>query len=444
IERERAIGYLGLRGGLFYHPNGKDVVYAAGGTIVISDLNEPHMQGILRGHDGMINCIALSKSGRYVASGQGGENSDAIIWSFDKQSLLYRMSEHDHGVTAVAFSDDDRLLCTIGSLEDRKILIWDVSNGCIVTIAQHDPVPTTAVAWGGMVRDVKRRDTRDHLLATAGDKKIVLWCLNPYTGDISRERIVCEARGTLVRDITVLTFSEDKESLCCATSTGDFITVDMRTKSVGRAVPAARLGVLSLLCHPQGTVTGGGDGTVTLFDLRSRDFAQTTLQGGVVAMSFSPDRSEIVAGTNQGRMYRILMETLSSLVVSESHCGSVTCVSYALGVSDRFATASEDGTLRIWDVSDYRVLTTAVVRDAGKPLCMVLTQQDLLLSGWLDGQIRTHDTDSGQALWSISNAHAGGVTSLAISHNQRYIMTGGREGELRVWEMRSRDLVSSL
>ena len=83
---------------------------------------------------------------------------------------------------------------------------------------------------------------------------------------------------------------------------------------------------------------------------------------------------QIVAGTNQGRIYRVRLDNLASIVVSENHRGSVTCVSYARGVSDRFATASVDGTVRVWDTADYGVLTTAVVRDAGEPLCLVLTQ----------------------------------------------------------------------
>lgn len=83
-----------------------------------------------------------------------------------------------------------------------------------------------------MPRDIKRRDTRNYLLATAGNKKIVLWYLDPYTGDVSHERIVCEARGSLVRDIQALSFSEDGEILRCATSTGDFVGVDLRSKQV--------------------------------------------------------------------------------------------------------------------------------------------------------------------------------------------------------------------
>lgn len=80
------------------------------------------------------------------------------MWSFQDRALLFRLAEHDHGVAFVDFSHDDRLLLSGGVPEDRKILIWDMSNGCIVSIVQHDPAPTTVAAWGGMVRcGMKRR-----------------------------------------------------------------------------------------------------------------------------------------------------------------------------------------------------------------------------------------------------------------------------------------------
>lgn len=68
----------------------------------------------------------------------------------------------------------------------------------------------------------------------------------------------------------------------------------------------------------------------------------------------------------------------------------------------------------------------------------------MMLTGWRDGQIRSHDADTGQLLWSIDNAHAHGVTSLVVSHNERFLVTGGMEGELRVWELRSRELVRTI
>jgi hypothetical protein len=37
-----------------------------------------------------------------VASGQHGENADAIVWDYESKRLLYRMSEHDHGIQVCA------------------------------------------------------------------------------------------------------------------------------------------------------------------------------------------------------------------------------------------------------------------------------------------------------------------------------------------------------
>lgn len=44
----------------------------------------------------------------------------------------------------------------------------------------------------------------------------------------------------------------------------------------------------------------------------------------------------------------------------------------------------------------------------------------------------------------IDNAHPGGVMSLVLSHNKRFILTGGPAGEVRLWELRTRDLISHL
>ena len=52
------------------------------------------------------------------------------------------------------------------------------------------------------------------------------------------------------------------------------------------------------------------------------------------------------------------------------------------------------------DSSDYSVLTTVTVRDAGEPNCLAYTL-DFIITGWEDGRVRAHESDSGQFLWLI-------------------------------------------
>ena len=98
MELEHAIGYLSLPGGLYCHPNGTDLIHAAGGTVIVADLHDPHRQQILRGHDANVTCLAVSGSGRLIASGQAGENADVLVWDTASRQILYRLSEHDYGI----------------------------------------------------------------------------------------------------------------------------------------------------------------------------------------------------------------------------------------------------------------------------------------------------------------------------------------------------------
>ena len=126
---------------------------------MICDLNDPSNQIFLRGHDDDIVTIALSKPGNLIASGQVGINSDVCVWDFKSRKLLYRLAEHDHGVSSVAFTDDEvsmrkksqrdhlpplppslfspsqntknkskKLLVTIGDQIDKRLIIWDMST----------------------------------------------------------------------------------------------------------------------------------------------------------------------------------------------------------------------------------------------------------------------------------------------------------------------------
>ncbi len=69
---------------------------------------------------------------------------------------------------------------------------------------------------------------------------------------------------------------------------------------------------------------------------------------------------------------------------------------------------------------------------------------ECLVTGWTDGKVRCFDGETGQLLWELADVHKGGVSALAVSHNQRFLMTGGVEGSVRVWDIKSRELVSHM
>lgn len=99
--------------------------------------------------------------------------------------------------------------------------------------------------------------------------------------------------------------------------------------------------------------------------------------------------------------------------------------------SDRFATLSTDQSIRIWDASDYSVVTKCSVQGLSSivvPTSLAYSP-DVLISGWMDGTIRCFGCETGEFLWQIEHAHVDGVTALVLSHNERFLVTGGSQGK---------------
>ena len=85
------------------------------------------------------------------------------MWDYAQKRAIFRLSEHDHEVSHIDFSHDDKLLISTGNQLDGKLFIWNTANGHIVS--NINLIPSTFseapryVKWGGFVKDVKLRPT---------------------------------------------------------------------------------------------------------------------------------------------------------------------------------------------------------------------------------------------------------------------------------------------
>ena len=69
-----------------------------------------------------------------------------------------------------------------------------------------------------------------------------------------------------------------------------------------------------------------------------------------------------------------------------------------------------------------------------------------ITSGWHDGKVRAFLPQSGKLLYTINDAHINGVTAIASTKCSTRLVTGGINGEIRIWKLgrQSQTIESSL
>jgi len=124
---------------------------------------------------------------------------------------------------------------------------------------------------------------------------------------------------------------------------------------------------------------------------------KTQLFGSIHGLSVSPDGMQLLTASDRGFIYRVRSNDFSQMLMCENHTAPVLSVWFMAGVSDKFITCSEDGTIRLWDSNNYSVTARCVAPTnssaALHPICAVFTDE-VILSGWSDGKIRAFRVDN--------------------------------------------------
>lgn len=72
---------------------------------------------------------------------------------------------------------------------------------------------------------------------------------------------------------------------------------------------------------------------------------KTQLLGSINGLCSSLDGIQILTATDKGFIYRMRTSDFSKMLLCENHTEPVLDVTYMAGISDKFSTCSEDGTI---------------------------------------------------------------------------------------------------
>uniref|UniRef100_A0A9J8CBH0 WD repeat-containing protein 26 n=1 Tax=Cyprinus carpio carpio TaxID=630221 RepID=A0A9J8CBH0_CYPCA len=301
-----------------------------------------YTQQILTEHCNEVWFCKFSNDGTKLAS--GSKDTTVIIWQVDPDSLqlkqLKTLEGHAYGVSYLAWSPDDSYLIACGPDDCSELWLWSVQTGELRTkMSQSHEDSLTSVAWnpdgkrfvtGGQRGQFYQCDLDGNLLDSwEGVRVQCLWCVSDgrtVLASDTHQRI----RGYNFEDLTDRNIVQEDHPIMSFT--------------------VSKNGRLALL----NVATQG----VHLWDLQDRVLVrkyQGVTQGFYTIHSCFGGYNEdfIASGSEDHKVY--IWHKRSELPIAEltGHTRTVNCVSWNPVLPGLMASASDDGTVRVWGPAPF-------------------------------------------------------------------------------------------
>ncbi|KAJ2781019.1 ribosome biogenesis protein ytm1 [Coemansia javaensis] len=324
---------------------------------------------------------------------------------------------HDDWISSVAAASADRFV--VGSF-DGVVRVWSSQSECEAELRGHAAAVKGVAAAG----DAGSRKTRVAAVSGSQDRTAIGWgvkggkwrALYAARGHTDSVEAVAVNPGgthfvTASADATIRfwTLAAPRESEDAGDG-GAAQPAAKKRRAGGAAdvVTKAAIGTLSGHVGPVTSVrfsaddetqvfSGGWDHTVRTWDVAAGVNVATSLCDAVVLGVDYSAHSRLVATGHADRAVRLWDPRASDGAVVKlrltGHAGFVPAVSWAPGSAHMLASASHDGSIKVWDVRSRTPLYTvhaAAAADRGKKLLALDWHRALLLAGGESGSLRIH------------------------------------------------------
>ncbi len=394
---------------LAFSPDGRTLASgSADHKVRLWDVAAKQPGHVLRGHTDDVYAVAFSPDGKRLAS--GSLDHTVRLWEVASGELIGELRGHGDKVQAVAFSPDDRFLAS-GSW-DRTVRLWDARSGEAVKVLARQDSRVLSLSFSAdgehlltgtgdhpgichvfavpSGEDLSRSKHDNTVLATAfapdgrtvatggGDaKEIRLW--RPGNGETVRR---LAGRG---RPVWSVAFARDGKSLAFgqAARSGDV----HHYGPLERTIVFARDGRLDLAlgdpvsdeaafarARPEAaglrleTPSGGRDKTLRIVrgGQRLHEIERDSTSGyDHRSFTLSGDGRRVVSGGSWGALTVYDAATGAKVHDLVGHTGDVWAV--ATSPDDRWvASASDDQTVRLWDLATGRLLVSIFAGAGGE------------------------------------------------------------------------------
>jgi WD40 repeat protein len=376
-------------------------------------------RAVLRGHQGGVTCVAITRDGRHIAS--GASDRTVRVWHAQSGSEMACLRGHERPVDCVAFSPDGGSLAS-GSW-DWTVRLWDVPTGTQVACLRGHEQKVNGVAFAPDGR---------HVVSGAWDGTVRIWDV-----DAGRQLACLCLCGHTDRVLTVA-LSPDGSRVASGSSDQTIRLWDPARQEEIACLRGHGDEVRAVAFSADGRylASGSADRTIRLWDAQAgSELACFACPRKVNSVAFSPDGKRLVWGSTDGTVRVRAAESGAELACFRGHERAVRSVVISPD-GQHVISAGDDEAVRVWNAQARGELSRPRGHEDWVSAVAFSPNGTHLLSWGDDRTIRLWDPEGGgqRACFRWPNDLVWGIT---FSPDSSRVVFASEDDTVCVWDLKS-------
>lgn len=404
---------------------------SADGSLRLWSIERSECIMVLREHRDEVTSCAMVSGGKAAIS----TSTDATtkLWNLDSGGCTGTLTHDGQASTACAFIKDDQLF--VVGFEDGTLRVWNRRTLKLVeTLYGHTAYVTACAATA----DGK------YLVTTSRDETLRVWDLASlkllHTLQRADDPGGPSPRGSEGRRwITALALAADGKTAFAASGDGLVSHWNLASGSLIKPFRVAKDRIDSCAVTPEGYLLCGlADGTLLIWNLAEMECVDrlSAHTGSVSACALTRDGRRVVTAS-QDRSLKLWDLSALGSAPQEVHAAPITAC--AMTPDELTAvSASEDRSLKVWDLVTGKRRVNLEGHEDQVTACAVYGNGHRVVSGARDGNLRIWNVILGECLHS-AQGHTDRVVSCTILP-QELIITASHDGKIKIWKLTDLEL----
>eukprot|EP01063_Lacrimia_lanifica_P025281 TRINITY_DN33058_c0_g1_i1.p1 TRINITY_DN33058_c0_g1~~TRINITY_DN33058_c0_g1_i1.p1 ORF type:complete len:744 (+),score=249.17 TRINITY_DN33058_c0_g1_i1:56-2287(+) len=442
LTLEHVYGYRtrGSRNTLYWVGD-KRIMYTAASVGIVHDLAEGK-QAFCQDHSSTITALAFHKGRNLAATGQATVCTISVWDALTQKSLAKLGGYHKTAVCALEFAHSGDLLVSLGMDEHNSIGVYDWQQGCKVACFE---------TGYRRILELKFVPNSDSEFVAVGQKTLTRFAIGKDGCDYSLKPAQKGQLGKRGRNQAFLCAGFLGPDVVVGTAGGEIYRFDSDFK-LAEICYAHSGHVTSMTQHGDLLVTGGMDGWVNVWDAKFTRVSSISMcskgsrvrASGVRALDCRGD--QLLVGCMDSSITSVDLTDKSKCALARYHCGEIGSNGFygeMWGLCEdpngpRFATASDDGILRVWDSKSHVCVHEAPIAGEGiGDYARVLewsTDGRWLSVGFQRGYVALFDTQMGFSEFLRIRSGRRRVSVLKFSPDSKYLAVANGEHTVTIYE----------